>query len=76
MTTLEPSTPKSSTRTPSHAAVLEALRHARTRQVMRYRHTPVFDALVELNFIVWVRQPVRLSQQVPDSCPCRSRSPS
>lgn len=59
-------TPAPSASTPSHAAVLEALRHARHRQVTRYRHTPVFDTLVELNFIVWVRQPVRLSQQVSE----------
>ncbi|WP_155631354.1 hypothetical protein [Burkholderia cepacia] len=51
---------------PSYATVLDALRHARSPQVMRYRHTPVFDALVELNFIVWVRQPVRLTQQVSE----------
>lgn len=53
-------------RPPSHAAVLDGLRHACHRQVVRHRHTPVFDALVELDFIVWVRQPIRLSQQVSE----------
>ncbi|MEX3630576.1 MAG: hypothetical protein VB138_15205 [Burkholderia sp.] len=62
MTTPAPITPV----TPSHAAVLDALRHASHRQVVRHRHTPVFDALVQMGFILWVRQPIRLSQQVSE----------
>lgn len=51
---------------PSHATVLDHLRHACHRQVVRYRHAAPFDALAQLGFITWVRQPIRLSQQVSD----------
>ncbi|KMQ72798.1 YafQ toxin protein [Candidatus Burkholderia pumila] len=37
---------------PSHAALLDGLRHTSHRQVVRYRHTSVFDALIELDFLV------------------------
>ena len=48
---------------PSHAAVLEGLRRVCFRQVVRYQHDPLFDALARMAFVAWVRQPVRLSQQ-------------
>jgi hypothetical protein len=31
---------------------------------VRYRHGAPFDALAQMGFIAWVRQPIRLSQQV------------
>ncbi|MEX3630140.1 MAG: hypothetical protein VB138_12375 [Burkholderia sp.] len=52
--------------TPTYAAVLDGLRHLCHRQVMRYRHGAPVDALAQLGFIAWVRQPVRLSQQVSE----------
>ncbi|WP_175891579.1 hypothetical protein [Burkholderia cepacia] len=45
---------------PSHAAALDGLRHACHRQVVRHRH----DVLVQMGFVIWTRQPTRLSQQV------------
>jgi hypothetical protein len=47
---------------PSHEAVLEGLRRACFRQVVRYRHEPMVDALRQLGFVDWGRQPTRLSQ--------------
>jgi hypothetical protein len=49
--------------TPSHAAVLDGLRHVCHRQVVRHRHGARFDVLVQMGFMAWVRQPTRLSQQ-------------
>ncbi|MFW2275957.1 hypothetical protein [Burkholderia orbicola] len=46
----------------SYEAVLDSLRHVCYRQVVRYRHEPIFDALMDMRLIVWVRQPIRLSQ--------------
>ncbi|WP_157381844.1 hypothetical protein [Burkholderia ubonensis] len=51
---------------PSYATVLEGLRHVCHRQVVRYRRGAPFDALAQMGFIVWVRQPIRLSQQVSE----------
>lgn len=31
------------------------------RQVVRYRHDPLFDALARMGFIAWIRQPAHLS---------------
>jgi hypothetical protein len=55
--------------TVTHAALLDALRRVRQRQVVRYRHARVLDALHALGLIEWVRQPERRSQQLssPDS---------
>ncbi|MFP3277858.1 MAG: hypothetical protein RXR52_44210 [Paraburkholderia sp.] len=55
--------------TVTHTAVLDALRHVRQRQVVRYRHGRVLDALHALGLIEWTREPVRVSQQQssPDS---------
>lgn len=55
---------------PSHADVLEGLRRVVYRQVVRYRHEPLFDVLHQLGFVDWVRQPVPLSQR-----PVSARSP-
>lgn len=53
-------------RTPTYAAVLDGLRRVCHRQVVRYRQGAPFDALAQMGFIAWVRQPVRLSQQVSE----------
>lgn len=47
----------------SHAVVLDGLRRAYHRQVVRFRHEAVFDGLARMGFIDWTRQPTRLSQQ-------------
>lgn len=52
--------------THTYAVVLDGLRRVCHRQVVRYRHGAPFDALAQLGFIAWVRQPVRLSQQVSE----------
>jgi hypothetical protein len=64
-------TPDDTDNPPSHETVLEGLRRVCYRQVVRYRDEPVFDALVEMGFIVWVRQDPSLSQQ---QMPAGSRS--
>ncbi|WP_060348653.1 hypothetical protein [Burkholderia territorii] len=47
-----------------HVAVLDGLRHACHRRVVRHRHGAVFDALAQMGFITWVRQPTRLSSPI------------
>ncbi|KUY84948.1 hypothetical protein WI25_35390 [Burkholderia cepacia] len=44
--------------------MLDGLRHACHRQVVRHRHDALFDVLVQMGFVTWTRQPTRLSQQV------------
>ncbi|MDN7431424.1 hypothetical protein [Burkholderia sp. AU45388] len=51
---------------PSYATVLDGLRHVCHRQVVRYRHGAPVEALARMGFIAWVRQPIRLSQQVAE----------
>ncbi|WP_175907732.1 MULTISPECIES: hypothetical protein [Burkholderia] len=51
---------------PTYAAVLDGLRRVCHRQVVRHRHGAPFEAFAQLGFITWVRQPVRLSQQVSE----------
>lgn len=50
----------------TYAVVLDGLRRVLYREVVRYRQSAPFEAFAEMGFIAWVRQPVRLSQQVSD----------
>ncbi|WP_156429591.1 hypothetical protein [Burkholderia sp. TSV86] len=47
---------------PSYAVALDSLRRVCHRQVVRYWHGEPFEALAQMGFVVWVRQPVRVSQ--------------
>jgi len=51
-------------RSVTHAAVRDALLRVQQREVVRYRHGRVLDALHALSLIEWIRQPVRISQQL------------
>lgn len=62
--------------TVTHTAVLDALRHVRQRQVVRYRHGRVLDALHALGLIEWTRQPVRVSQQLSSPDPAFYHAPA
>ncbi|MEX3556467.1 MAG: hypothetical protein VB131_07975 [Burkholderia gladioli] len=43
--------------------MLDGLRQVRHRQIVRDRHGGPVDALARMGFLVWARQPIRLSQQ-------------
>lgn len=57
----------------SHADVLEGLRQALYRQVVRGHHPAVHDVLLALGFIEWARQPERTSRYLVAN-PARAES--